>query len=74
MSPSLEQAPEAMRWAVAVAGFGQKLRHDPWVSDRFGWTDVVGLAQSARGADPFGLRAEFVQLARSAGEARGVNE
>jgi len=74
VSPSLEQAPEAMRWAVAVAGFGQKLRHDPWVSDRFGWTDVVGLAQSARGADPFGLRAEFVQLARSAGEARGVNE
>ena len=32
------------------------------------------LAQSARGDDPYGLRAEFVQLVRNAGEARSVND
>ncbi|MBL8772791.1 MAG: VWA domain-containing protein [Phenylobacterium sp.] len=71
---TLNIAPEATRWAVAVAGFGQKLRRDPRVSDAFGWDEVVRLAQTARGADPFGERAEFVQLARAAAEARGVNE
>ena len=70
----VESAPESARWALAVAGFGQKLRHDPWMSDRFGWSEIGGLAQGARGQDPFGLRAEFVQLVRSAGEARSVNE
>ncbi|CAN5771248.1 hypothetical protein BH11PSE1_BH11PSE1_23920 [soil metagenome] len=70
----LEQAPESTRWALAVAGFGQKLRGDPWVSSSFGWTSVGDLAQGARGADPYGLRAEFVQLARAAGETKTVNE
>ncbi len=70
----VDQAPEATRWALAVAGFGQKLRGDPWISPAFGWKAVTDLAQGARGSDPFGLRAEFVQLARSAGETRTVNE
>ncbi|HEX5377666.1 MAG TPA: VWA domain-containing protein [Phenylobacterium sp.] len=70
----VESAPEPARWALAVAGFGQKLRHDPWVSDRFGWSEIAGLAQGARGQDPFGLRAEFVQLVRAAGEGKSVNE
>jgi Ca-activated chloride channel family protein len=73
-APSLAAAPEPTRWAIAVAGFGQKLKRDPRVSDAFGWDDVVRLAQPARGADPYGERAEFVQLARSAAEARSVNE
>ncbi len=67
-------APEAARWALAVAGFGQKLKNDPRVEDRFDWPQVASLAQGARGDDPFGLRAEFVQLARHAGETRSVNE
>ena len=70
----VESAPESTRWALAVAGFGQKLRHDPWVSDSFGWSEIGGLAQGARGEDPFGLRAEFVQLVRAAREAKSVNE
>ncbi len=70
----LDQAPEPTRWALAVAGFGQKLRGDPWISSSFGWTSVGDLAQGARGADPYGLRAEFVQLARAAGETKTVNE
>lgn len=71
-SPSA--APESTRWALAVAGFGQKLRGDPWVADSFGWSRIGELAQGARGEDPYGLRAEFVQLVRNAGEARSVND
>jgi len=71
---SLAAAPEPTRWAVAVAGFGQKLRHDPRVADAFGWSDIVQLAQTGRGADPFGERAEFVQLVRAAQDARSLNE
>jgi len=71
---SVAAAPEPARWALAVAGFGQKLRDDPRVEDRFGWREVGALAQGARGEDPFGLRAEFVQLVRAAGEARSVNQ
>ncbi len=73
-APNLAAAPEPTRWAVAVAGFGQKLRRDPRVSDGFGWNEIVTLAQAGRGADPFGERAEFVQLVRSAAGARGTAE
>lgn len=72
--PSLAAAPEPTRWAVAVAGFGQKLKQDPRLSDAFGWDDVLALAQGARGADPFGERAEFVQLVRAARDARAPGE
>ncbi|MFZ3006879.1 MAG: VWA domain-containing protein [Phenylobacterium sp.] len=70
----IDQAPEPTRWALAVAGFGQKLRGDPWISRDFGWKAVGDLAQGARGSDPYGQRAEFVQLARAAGETKTVNE
>jgi len=70
----LDAAPEPVRWAVAVAGFGQRLRGDPRVGDGFGWKEIGDLAQGARGQDPFGLRAEFVQLVRNAQDARSVNE
>jgi Ca-activated chloride channel family protein len=56
---------------LAVAGFGRKLRHDPWVSDSFG--EIGGLAQGARGEDLFGLRAEVVQLVRAARDAKAVD-
>jgi Ca-activated chloride channel family protein len=71
---TLAAAPEATRWAVAVAGFGQKLRRDPRVADSFGWQDVVALAQSSRGQDPHGERAEFVQLVRAAGDRGSAGE
>ena len=66
---SVGAAPEATRWAVSVAAFGQMLKHDPRIEASFGWPQVIELAQGARGEDPFGLRAEFVQLVRAAGEA-----
>jgi Ca-activated chloride channel homolog len=74
LSPTLRAAPEPTQWAVAVAGFGQKLKRDPRVSHGFGWNDILTLAQSGRGADPYGERAEFVQLVRLAGETRATGE
>jgi Ca-activated chloride channel family protein len=71
---SLSAAPEATRWAAAVAGYGQRLRGDPWLSADFGWSEIAALAQRARGEDPLGERAEFVQLVRAAGEAGSLNE
>jgi Ca-activated chloride channel family protein len=67
-------APEATRWALAVAAYGQKLRGDPYMAPSFGWDRIMGLAQGARGEDPFGIRAEFVQLVRAAETAKSVNE
>jgi Ca-activated chloride channel family protein len=68
--PSLAAAPEATRFAVAVAAYGQKLRGDPWVDEAFDWNAVTALAQGARGEDPYGLRAEFVQLTRAAKDVK----
>ena len=58
--------PEATRWALAVAAFGQKLRADPWMAPGYGWSQILEQAQGARGDDPYGERAEFVQLIRAA--------
>jgi len=38
----------------------------------FGYEDVIALAQSARGDDPFGERAEFVNLVRLAGSVAAM--
>jgi Ca-activated chloride channel family protein len=71
---ALAEAPESTRWALAVAAYGQLLRGDPWLREGYDWNAVLELAQGARGDDPFGLRAEFVQLVRSAGSAKSINE
>lgn len=59
---------ESTRWALAVAAFGQKLRNDPWMGDGYGWDDILAQAQGARGEDPYGERADFVQMVRAARE------
>lgn len=60
------QPPESTRWALAVAAFGQRLRGDPWMAGDYGWNQILEQAQGARGEDPYGERAEFVQLVRAA--------
>ncbi len=62
----LSKAPEATRFAAAVAGYGQLLRGDPFMDNTFTWDSVVELAQNSKGKDEFGYRAEFIQLARIA--------
>jgi Ca-activated chloride channel family protein len=62
MHAELQQASERYRFAAAVAAFGQLLRDGRYTGD-FDYADVLALARAARGADPFGYRGEFLQLA-----------
>ena len=64
-SVSVSSAPEASRFAAAVAAYGQILRGGQYTG-AFSHDDVIGLAQGAKGADPFGYRAEFINLVRLA--------
>ncbi|MFT4149394.1 MAG: VWA domain-containing protein [Paracoccaceae bacterium] len=58
-------APDAVRFGVAIAGFGQLLRHSVYLGD-WGWDQAIALASGAKGDDPFGYRAEAVGLMRLA--------
>ncbi|MGI9408857.1 MAG: YfbK domain-containing protein, partial [Hyphomicrobiaceae bacterium] len=58
-----------VRFSTAVAAFGQLLRGGTHMQG-FGYDDVIALANSAKGADTFGIRAEFVNLVRLAKSAR----
>ncbi|MES3025432.1 MAG: von Willebrand factor type A domain-containing protein [Pseudomonadota bacterium] len=62
---SMDAVPEEQRFAVAVAAFGQRLRAEKNVSD-FSYAEIAKLANTGRGQDPFGYRAEFVKLVRTA--------
>lgn len=55
-------------FATAVAAFSQLLRGDARVKN-FTYDDVIALAQSSKGEDPFGYRAEFINLVRMAKNA-----
>jgi Ca-activated chloride channel homolog len=61
-------ASDDVRFSIAVAAYGQLLRGHTNLGMTF--DDVIALANASRGADPFGLRAEFVNLARAAKAAR----
>jgi Ca-activated chloride channel family protein len=58
-------------FAAAVAAFGQLLRGGEFTGT-YGFDDVVALATANRGPDPFGYRAEFINLARLAKSARSM--
>jgi Ca-activated chloride channel family protein len=66
MVSDIDEAPEATRFATAVAAYGSMLRGDPYLDKAFSWDAVIDLANGAKGKDPFGYRAEFIQLARLA--------
>lgn len=50
-----------LRFAAAVAAFGQKLRGGEHLGD-FTYKAIRGLARDARGEDPDGYRADFLRL------------
>tara|TARA_R110002094_G_scaffold43068_2_gene55225 strand:- start:176 stop:2158 length:1983 start_codon:yes stop_codon:yes gene_type:complete len=52
-------------FASAIAGFGQLLRGSPYVGD-WSYADAIALANATKGDDPFGYRAEAIQLMRLA--------
>lgn len=59
------EASDDARFAAAVAAFGQKLKGSDYVKD-MSWADIQALAQSGKGADESGYRAEFIQLLKTA--------
>lgn len=67
--PDIQAAPEDVRFSTAVAAFGQLLRRVPHIGT-YSFEDVMALARTARGTDPFGYRAEFLNLVRLANSAR----
>ncbi len=69
VKPSLAAAPSDVRFAIAVAGFGELLRGSP-EAGKLTWDEVIAEAMAAKGADPFGYRAELVNLARLAKSSR----
>ncbi len=61
------------RFAAAVAGGAQLLKHDPSIKS-FDYGRAIEIAQAARGDDEFGYRNEFVQLLRSAQTAASLQQ
>jgi Ca-activated chloride channel family protein len=58
---ALDELSNDVRFATAVAAFGQLLRKGTYLKS-FGYDDVLTLARNTKGDDPFGYRGEFVQL------------
>jgi Ca-activated chloride channel family protein len=54
-----------LRFAAAVAAFGQKLRGSVY-GNAIGWGEIAALAMGARGNDESGYRSEFVSLVKTA--------
>jgi Ca-activated chloride channel family protein len=63
--------PPDMRFAAAVAGSAQLMRHDPYLKD-FDYARAIEIAQNARGDDRFGYRREFIDLLEAAKKAQGL--
>ena len=62
---TVDSAPRDVRFAASVAAFGELLRGGRYTGE-FGYDDVIGLAQGARGEDRFGFRSEFIRLVQMA--------
>jgi Ca-activated chloride channel family protein len=62
---SFEQAPQDVRFAVAVAEYGMLLRQSKFAEGAT-FSHVATVASAATGRDLEGLRADFVELARRA--------
>jgi Ca-activated chloride channel family protein len=64
------RASDDQRFSIAVAAFGQKLRGTSQIA-AMDYDRIAEIATAARGADPFGYRAEFLSLVRLASALDG---
>ncbi|MBC7478385.1 MAG: VWA domain-containing protein [Pseudorhodobacter sp.] len=64
ITPASQPTDDA-RFAAAIAGFGQLLQHSTYIGS-WGYDQAIALASGAKGADPYGYRAEAVTLMRLA--------
>jgi Ca-activated chloride channel homolog len=60
---SFEQAGIETRFIAAVAAYGQKLRHNPELSQT-SYQQIISWANHAKDKDPQGYRSKFVQLVK----------
>jgi len=60
-TPTLAEADTDLKFALAVAGWGQWLRASTLIGD-FAPDKILDLAREARGTDRYGHRAEFLRL------------
>ncbi len=67
----LKEVPGEIRFASAVAAYGQLLRGESYMKD-YTYDDVIKLASPALGQDSFGYRNEFMNLVRLAKSARSM--
>lgn len=67
--PALDKATADLRFAVAVAAWGQWLRASTQIGD-YGPSQITALAHDARGADRYGHRAEFERLVELSGSLK----
>ena len=70
---TVNTAPRDVRFATAVAAFGELLRGGRYTGD-YGYKEVIALANDALGDDRFGYRREFIQLVRIAQTAEYLND
>ncbi|MEQ1899637.1 MAG: VWA domain-containing protein [Devosia sp.] len=66
MLDDISKASADQRFAAAVAAFGQKLKGSNY-GEAMSWQQIAELANSSKGTDPEGYRAELVQLINLAG-------
>lgn len=64
-SKPLSQVSSDTRFAVAVAAYAQQLKGGAY-NGNMKWSDIVGLAEKSKSNDEFGLRQEFIELAKIA--------
>ncbi len=69
---SIKAAPVEARFSTAVAAFGQMLKGGQYTGS-YNYDDVIALAQSSKGQDEFGYRAEFINLVRLAKSAPAMD-
>lgn len=55
-----------LNWAAAISSFGMLLRNSEFKGN-LTYSDVINLAKTAKGADEFGYRQEFINLVEIAG-------
>ena len=65
----IDEVSADIRFAASVAAFGQLLRGGEYTG-QFTYKDVIKLAESSTGKDPFGYRHEFINLVRLSESAR----
>ncbi|MDR4497771.1 MAG: VWA domain-containing protein [Candidatus Scalindua sp.] len=65
----IDEVPADIRFAASVAAFGQLLRGGTYTG-QFTYEDIIKLAETASGKDPFGYRHEFINLVRLAESIR----